>query len=231
MAAVKRAYRSEVRAEQAGRTQRRILAAARDLFVRDGYAATTIEAIAARARVSAPTVYTVFGTKRHLLARAIDAALTGDDADVPVRDRPWVREVQQERDQRRQVALIARNVRTILERAGPLHRVIREAAASDPEIAVLRDRHRSERLAGQTEFIRWVAANGPLGRDVRSAGEILWALASPELRDLLMEGLDWSDDRYEAWLGEALAAELLPPPARNARTRRRPNAAHASPVR
>lgn len=211
MASVKRAYRSEVRSEQALRTQRQILAAARELFVRDGYAATTVDAIAARARVSAPTVFTVFATKRNLLARAIDAALTGDDADVPVRERAWVREVQQERDQRRQIALIARNARAILERAGPLHRVIREAAASDPEIAALRDRHRRERLAGQTEFVRWVAANGPLVREARQAGEDLWALASPELRDLLLEGLGWSGDRYEAWLADALTAQLLPP--------------------
>ena len=206
-------YRSSRRAEQAEDTRQRILAAAGDLFAKHGYAATSVEAIAARAGVSVPTVYVVFRTKRDLLSRVIDVALTGDDADVPVRERAWVLEVKAERDQGRQLALIARNVRSILDRAGAIHRIIREAAPSDPAIAKLLERHRRGRLAGQTEFISWVAARGPLrdGLDVKAAGEILWGLASPELHDLLTGTLGWSGDAYERWLGAALSAQLLRP--------------------
>jgi AcrR family transcriptional regulator len=228
---VKRPYRSSRRAEQAEETRERILAAARDLFARHGYAATSVQAIAARAGVAVPTVYVVFRTKRDLLSRVIDVALTGDDDDVPVRERPWVLEVKAERDQGRQLDLIARNVRAILDRAGAIHRVIREAAPTDPAIAKLLEQHRRGRLAGQTEFISWVAARGAFRNevDVKAAGEILWALASPELHDPLTTTLRWSGDTYERWLSNALRAQLLGPSprARSVRGRSRSGARRA----
>ena len=49
---VKRDYRSALRSEQARATRRAIVAAASQLFVENGYGATTIDAIA-RPRVSA----------------------------------------------------------------------------------------------------------------------------------------------------------------------------------
>jgi AcrR family transcriptional regulator len=66
------------RARQAAATRRRILAAAEELFVRDGYAATAITEIAARADVAVQTVYAVFGTKRAVLTELIDARIMGD---------------------------------------------------------------------------------------------------------------------------------------------------------
>lgn len=214
---VKRSYRSERRAAQAAETRGLITTSARELFLERGYVATTVADIARRAKVSEPTVYLTFHTKRDLLSQVIDAALTGDDAEIPVLARGWVLEVQREHDQHRQVRLIARNARRILARAGPLHRVIREAAATDPEIAALHEKHHRERLIGQTEFVRWLGANGTLTHDTERSGEILWALASPELHDLLTRTLGWSDDAYEHWLAEALEAQLLPcPPGRKA---------------
>ena len=53
-----RTYRSTVRAEGQRRTVQRILAAAAELFLTTGYAATTIDAVAARAGVSRRTVFT-----------------------------------------------------------------------------------------------------------------------------------------------------------------------------
>ncbi|UUO03171.1 TetR family transcriptional regulator [Mycolicibacterium novocastrense] len=46
---VKRRYSSRLRAAQASGTRRRIVAAAERLFVEHGYAATTIDAVAAAA--------------------------------------------------------------------------------------------------------------------------------------------------------------------------------------
>ena len=68
----KRPYHSRVRQWQAKDTQRRIIAAARQLFASRGYAATTLEAIAEMADVSPKTLGAVLGSKHALLAEVID---------------------------------------------------------------------------------------------------------------------------------------------------------------
>ena len=55
------------RQRKAQATRRRVLDAAETLFIRDGYATTTMAAIAGEADVAVQTVYAVFGTKRALL--------------------------------------------------------------------------------------------------------------------------------------------------------------------
>ncbi|HLJ67467.1 MAG TPA: helix-turn-helix domain-containing protein, partial [Chloroflexota bacterium] len=52
------------RQRQALATRRLIAQAARSLFTAHGYAATSIEAVAADAGVSPRTVYAIFGTKK-----------------------------------------------------------------------------------------------------------------------------------------------------------------------
>lgn len=208
----RRRYRPARRAEKAAATQRRIIDAARRLFLRDGYAATTIAALAAAADVSPESVYAIFGSKRGVLSRLIDAALVGDLAPAPLLVRGWVDDVRAEPDQRRRLSLLVRAAREILERASPVHAIIRSAAASDPEIAALRREHEERRLATQTEFVRLLAAAGPLreGLTVEDGGERYWILASPELHHTLTVERGWPQDRYEAWLADALAAQLLP---------------------
>ena len=56
-----------------------------------GYAGTTMRAVAVAARVSVPTLGLVFGTKAGLLKAAIDVAIAGDDEPVAVLDRGWAR--------------------------------------------------------------------------------------------------------------------------------------------
>ena len=68
-------------------TQKRvILAAAKSLFSANGFEGTTVQSIADKAMVSAPTVYTYFGSKPALvLAIIIEAdAVLGAQADVVV---------------------------------------------------------------------------------------------------------------------------------------------------
>jgi TetR/AcrR family transcriptional repressor of mexJK operon len=50
-----------------------ILAAARELFVRDGYDRTSMDAISARANVSKRTVYDYYGDKQRLLLGVVEA--------------------------------------------------------------------------------------------------------------------------------------------------------------
>src|SRR2546429_549576 len=67
-----RPYHSRARQHQAEEARRRILAAARGFFESNGYAATTLEAIAELADVSPTTLVAVFGSKRVLLAEVIN---------------------------------------------------------------------------------------------------------------------------------------------------------------
>ena len=58
-----------VRGAKTRATQRKIVDAAADLFVTEGYHATTLEQIAVRAGVAVQTVYFHFGNKRSVLKR------------------------------------------------------------------------------------------------------------------------------------------------------------------
>src|SRR3977135_1421570 len=88
-----RSYESPRRREQAAATRRAILSAAQRLFERQGYAATTMAAIADDARVALKTVYVAFETKSGLLRALWHLLLRGDQEDVPVGERDWYREV------------------------------------------------------------------------------------------------------------------------------------------
>ena len=134
---VKRSYSSTRRQAQARETRRSILDAALELFVANGYAATSIQAIAERAGVAVQTVYAVFGTKRELLRQLIETTITGDDESLPITERPEALSIAAEPDAHRRAELDAALSRAITERVGPIVTVAEEAAASDPERAAM----------------------------------------------------------------------------------------------
>ena len=88
-----RAYDATGRREQARANRARVLDTARDLFVADGYAATSMTRIARAAGVSTPTVFAAFGSKANLLKEAAESALVGDAEPVPLAERPQMRRV------------------------------------------------------------------------------------------------------------------------------------------
>src|ERR1700704_493823 len=133
----KRRYNSPRRREQAAATRREILDAAQRLFERQGYAATTMAAIAAEAGVSLKTVYLAVETKSNLLRALWHLLLRGDEDDVPISERQRYRDDLAEPDPERQLRLNAHNARVVKERAGALMGVIRSAAPSDPELGAL----------------------------------------------------------------------------------------------
>src|SRR5215471_16795188 len=93
----RRAYNSARRREQAAATRREILEAAQRLFERQGYAATTMAAIAAEAGVALKTVYVGFETKSGVLRALWNLLLRGDEEDAPIAERAWYREMLDER--------------------------------------------------------------------------------------------------------------------------------------
>src|SRR6266576_2749827 len=96
------------RAQQARATRRRIIDQAAKLFIEQGYAATTLDQIAAAGGVAVQTVYFHFRNKATVLKEVVDVLAVGDDEPVPMLDRPWVQRAYDEDDPRRAVAIWTR---------------------------------------------------------------------------------------------------------------------------
>jgi AcrR family transcriptional regulator len=207
----KRRYDSSRRRAQAEATRRDILDAAQRLFERQGYAATTMEAIAAEAGVALKTVYVAFETKSGLLRALWNHLLRGGRDDVPVAQQEWYRRVLDEPDAERQLRLTVANSRVVKLRIAGVLEVIRSAAPSDPDIGALWSRIQSEFHANQRVVVESLEAKGALapGLGVERAADILWTINHPNLWQLLVEQRAWTPERYEQWCAELACAQLL----------------------
>jgi AcrR family transcriptional regulator len=197
---------------QAERTRRDILDAAQRLFEGQGYAATTMAAIAGEADVALKTVYVAFETKAGVLRALWHLLLRGDQEDVPVANRSWYREVLEEPDPEQLLRRTAHYSRQVKERVGPILAVIRSAADADPDVGELWRRIQSEFYDTMRPLVEAVEARGGLapGLDVTRATDILWTLNHPDTWHLLV-GRGWTADEFEAWFADTLCAQLLPP--------------------
>lgn len=206
-----RAYNSPHRREQAAATRRSVLAAAGRQFEANGYAGTTVAAIAKDAGVSVKTVYLAFETKAGVLRALWNERLRGDSDDAPVAARDWYRAVLNEADPARKLRLNARNSRDAKVRLGGILEVIRSGAELDPEIAELWERIQSEFHANQRAIVEGIAAGGALapGLTADCATDILWTLNHPTVWLLLSRDRGWTADEYGQWFGDAACALLL----------------------
>lgn len=192
-----------------------MLEAARQLFLEQGYSATSMNAVAANAGVSVALVYGRFGSKVGLLKKLLDLTIAGDDEDAPLLSRAGPQAMRAETDQRRQLAMFAAGVTAQLERIRPMDDILRSAAAVDPEAAKLRaDIQLRQRAEAMRTIAGWIAARGPLRSDLGldDAAAILWTLTSPETHLMFRDVWHWSAERYEHWLQVALISSLLPDP-------------------
>lgn len=206
-----RRYDSPRRRRQAADTRRDILGAAERLFTAQGFAATTMAAIAGEAGVALKTVYLAFDTKSGLLRELWHLLLRGDGDGAPVRERQWYQDVLDERDPVRQLHLNARNSRVVKERAASLLAVIRNAATLDVETSALWDRIEHEFYDNQRTIVQALHERAALaeGLDVSRATDILWTLNHPDVWALLVGKRGWSPEQYEHWFGETSCAQLL----------------------
>jgi AcrR family transcriptional regulator len=206
-----RPYDSPRRRRQAEATRGDILDAAQLLFERDGYAPTTMAAIAAESGVALKTVYLAFETKGGLLRALWNARLRAGNDGRPMAEHPMVREVLDEPDPVRQLQLNARNSRLGKLRIAALAEVIRTAAPGDPDIDELWKRINSDYHENQRAVVRSLQAKRALrpGLDVRAATDILWAINHPGTWQLLVVLRGWSAERYERWSAEAACQQLL----------------------
>jgi AcrR family transcriptional regulator len=211
---VKRRYESPRRRAQAAETRRQILEGAQRLFEEQGYAATTMAAIAAEAGVALKTVYVAFETKSGVLRALWNLLLRGDDDPAPVGERAWYREVLDEADPGRQLRLTARNSRAVKERAASVLGVIRSAAPVDADIAALWGRIQAEFYDNQRGIAEALQKKKALrrGLDVARATDILWTLNHPDVWLLLVGERGWTPEQFERWFGDTICAQLLKDP-------------------
>lgn len=185
-------YHSPLRERQAAETRRIILEAAYSLFAANGWAATTITAIADEAGVSVDAIYAGFGSKSALLLHVVEIALVGDDEAAPMADRPdFARFADGDRDERVRTGVTY--TMSTYERAAPILAALREAAASDDaarERAARFDRDRHELMATGMTLI--MGAEAP-----DEVVDVVWALVSPEVYTHLRDGRGWDTDRIE----------------------------------
>jgi AcrR family transcriptional regulator len=203
-----RSYNSPLRREQAARTRQRILDAAGDLFVRQGYGPTSIRQIADTAQVAADTVYATFGNKARLLTALLDIRLA-PDGENSVLDRPQAQAVGQEPDPRQFLRLFARDYAAMSARVRPVSEVLRTAKAVDPEMAAVRDEMEAHRFAYMRTIVGWLAERATLRVPANRAAQIVWALASPDVGRMLCEVQGWTTDQYADWLQDTLITTLL----------------------
>jgi AcrR family transcriptional regulator len=199
-------------------TRRRLLAAAKAEFAERGYAAATVIRIAERADVSVQTLYSNWGNKRNLLRAVMESSVTGDE-DVPlVAGQPpavitAALEPEDIADPRRLLAHLSRQYRRLAERSAVGWQTYRDGAAVDPDIAAdwqqLSD---LRRVAFQALFARVPAGALRPGLDNAAAADTAWAIASPDMHDLLVRQASYSYDQLESWVRTTLSAALLAGP-------------------
>ncbi len=211
MKTVKREYRSPLREASARATRAAIIAAATRLFVEQGYAATSVDAVAEAAGVSRATVFATFGGKAALLKAAYDVALVGDDEPIPLPDRPRSKAVQAEPDPARLLEGYAEILTDISGRLAPMYEVVRGAASADPEAREVWEKIQTERRIGGTNVVKLITARHALRKDLDrdAAGDLVWVLNDPGLYFMLVHRRRWSPARFQSWLAETLKVQLL----------------------
>jgi AcrR family transcriptional regulator len=209
---VKRArrYDSARRQEAAQRRRAAVVEAASRLFGRDGFSGTTIARIAKDAGVSQETVYKAFGNKIAIVRAIRDNALAGEGPVHAERRSDHMQE--NERDPHQIVRRWGVLATEVAPRVAPVLLLVREAAASDPELAGLQKEMDAARLTRMTHNARTLLMAGHLreGITLGAAADVLWTYSSPELYELLVIRRGWSVERYGRFIADAMIAALLP---------------------
>lgn len=204
-----RRYDSSRRRAQARRNRERVLDAARQLFLDNGYATTTVASIADEARVSVETIYKAFGGKSGLVRAIYERGLLGSG---PI---PAFQRSDEMRDQETDPRAIMREWGALTAEVSslvtPIRLLIRSASEADPEMRDLLDEVEDNRLTRMGHNARFLAERGYLRDDVSldQATDILWTCSSAELYELLVLKRGWTRSRFAQFVAEFMAAALL----------------------
>ena len=199
---VKRPARPDLRSEHAAATRSRVLRAAKTLFARDGYAATTIAALAEEAGVAAQTLYSAFGSK------ATIAISVMEDAVISSGIREANEAALREPDGEKAVRLMAAAATRLYSLEAELVRLLGAEVAAD--FARISNQHRLQDLTKLATSSPGVSSRFPGKEDARRAAVAAWAVSGIETYDRLVLQAGWSHEEYQQWLGDMFSRTLLP---------------------
>ncbi|MGI8678886.1 MAG: TetR/AcrR family transcriptional regulator [Jatrophihabitans sp.] len=208
MTGVKRRYDGSARRAHAERVRGTLVETAREMLLRDGYAATTIPNLAHACGVSAESVYKRFAGKSALVRAVVTQALQGVG--------PVAAETRSDLLAADDLTSLLRGwgrlAAEVAPRVTPILLLVHAAAAHDHELAVLERELDDNRRARMTDNARRIADAGHLPDDlpVAQAGDILWTYSSPQIYDLLVIRSGWTLDRYADFITAGVAAHLHP---------------------
>ncbi len=209
-----------LRRAQTALTEQRILAAATELFLADGYLATTLEEVARRAEVGARTVYVRFGTKAALFKRVVDVAIVGDAEPVDVLGRDWMQPALTAPTAAERIAAHAAAGRQIMQRTGALFAVAQQAAAVEPLIAEAWQQGREQFRYAQEVFWTRMVQDGLVdpGADLTWIVDTASVIGAAETYLLITRLTSWDLDAYEDWLRTTLTRLVSAPGTAAARS-------------
>ena len=201
------------RRDRAKATRRRIAEAALHRFSEQGYAATTMDAIARDAGVAVQTVYFTFHTKAEVLIASLELAGGEPDSPAVVMERAWVGRVMEAQTGGRRLALIVEHSNDIYARVGPLLPAVSAASSVDPDVGRAWQGLVARRRAGMGRVIDVFAARGELrdGLDPSLALDLVFGINRAETYLAFTVECGWTMERYKAWQFATLAGQLLPP--------------------
>lgn len=196
-----------LRAARVADTEERILAAARSLFLRDGYAATTLAAVADAARVGHRTVYVRFGTKAALLKRVVDVAVAGDTRPVEVTGRDWFQASLTAPTLPERVEAYAQGASGLMGRAGDLIAVAWQAEPAEPVIAAAGRAGREATRDAVRLFCTRLRDDGliPASCDITWLADTASLLSQAQTWLLGRDTLGWTSDEYSQWLATTIS--------------------------
>ena len=191
------------RQRQALATRELIVDAACELFLAQGYMATTIEAISARAGVAVSTIYAVFRNKRGIL-QAIRERWHRESG-----QRDIYRQAMEQSDPKRRLELAAYATRRQWETGGAMMAIYQAAAAADPDAAAELSTALQGRRTFLTQFIDAMSEQLRLDLSSTRATALFTTLTQPTIYQELVGEEGWSPEEYEVWLAETLQQQLL----------------------
>jgi AcrR family transcriptional regulator len=199
-------------AQRVARTEAELMDAARDLFLEQGYVATTLAQVAQRAGLAARTVYVRFGTKAALFRRVVDRALVGDTDPVDVAHRPGMAPAMIADTLQARIEAFAAVCIGVAERAGSLFVVAAQAEGVEPEVAQAATADRRATVELCTEFWRHAAADGLISDrlDLEALAVVTDLLVSADTIVHLRRTRDWSASAHRRLMVDTLTTLAAP---------------------
>lgn len=207
----RRRYDGSRRQADAAERQRRVVEAARKLFLEQGYGATSIADIAREADVSSPFVYAAFESKAGILSRIADVAVAGGYEDGLIRERGELARIfDPELSPRERVRVGVRAVRQVHERSADVLRLVDSVAGTDASVKELSKKLHAGAYEDGLMVTRTLQASG-VRADVpeEALATAIVTLTDSGSYATLVFDRGWTPDRFEAWAHDTLCWMLF----------------------